>query len=583
MYYMKEYSNYIFDFDYTLFDTSKGMNECYERAFLSINLEYKQSELNLYVQESLEATFYRYSNDSNLFPVFEKTFLETSHKCMLNLSVPYADTKDTLEALKACGKKMYIVTGKPQKRVEELLEKYKCLELITDIVGYGEYRFPKPSPESLNICINSNNLTLTETVYVGDSPYDMTAAQGAGIDGILICRDLSQNGISTLWELLRDIKIELFTVISTEYDIYKSKKWESILDQWCLTNGYALHKQSKSSVLIKIDDHSELSINKNGIIILCEYVNPRVDNIPRNILEWKETINTNYKNNHNSRPWVLLSQYETLLSRHGRSLRCPFPSTVHYTLIAYNYIPINTFYLTDKFAKQDILWLLTKNRVEKVTSHLSITDELISKGVCVEQYSDNSFFSGLWGARLIVTKEERDPFFKDYVEIERNIQTLWIMLSLTNDYIDKKVALENGNRALSRLVNFLYDIMFFEAEFNYINAKTSHRYQLNTIKLLLKLSNLNDISQYFKSKSELLEKKLSTSNNQKQEENGSILNFTLLILTIVSSIAAIFDVISLWSNNGINTNYKSLVVSSIIAITIIVICVVMKLYLRLRR
>lgn len=143
--------------------------------------------------------------------------------------------------------------------------------------------------------------------------------------------------------------------------------------------------------------------------------------------------------------------------------------------------------------------------------------------------------------------------------------------------------MEEGNRALSQLVNFIYDIMFFEAEFKYINAKTSHRYQLNTIRLLLKLSNLNDISLYFKSKSELLEKKLTTSNNQKQQENGSILNFTLLILTIVSSIAAIFDVINLWNSNELSTNTHSLIVSCIIAISIIIVCVFMKLYLRLRR
>ena len=56
---MKEYSNYIFDFDYTLFDTSKGMNVCYDKAISSIGCKYKENELNLYVKEALEARYSR--------------------------------------------------------------------------------------------------------------------------------------------------------------------------------------------------------------------------------------------------------------------------------------------------------------------------------------------------------------------------------------------------------------------------------------------------------------------------------------------------------------------------------------------
>lgn len=580
---MKGYCNYIFDFDYTLFDTSKGMDICYKKAINSIGYEYRQKELDCYVKESLEATFNRYSEDEGLFSLFEKTFLETSKENMCALSVPYDDTITTLKILKSINKSLYIVTGKPKERVLEILQKYNCINFFSGIIGYGEYKTSKPSPESLNKCISLYNLSPAHSVYVGDSSYDILAARNAGIDGVLISRDSMEEGISTLFELIRQIKVEFFTVITTEFDLFKLSNWETILDNWCSTNKYSLKAQNKSSVLITIDDNTELSITKNGILILSEYMTPTVENVPPKILEWKEKINTVYKTNQKSRPWNILNNYDLFICRQGKSHKCPFPSKVHYTLIAYNYIPTVVEVLNENFAKQEILWLLTKNRVEELSSQQSIFEELQNKGVCVEHYTNNCFFSGLWGARTIVSQEERALFFKDYVEIERNIQTLWIMLSLTNDYIDKKISLEKGNRALSKLVNFVYDIMFFEAEFKYINAKTSHRYQLNTIKLLLKLSNLNEISQYFKSKSELLEKKLITSNNQKQQENGSILNFTLLILTIVSSIAAIFDVINLWNNNGNSINRHSLIVSIAIALSIIIICVFMKLYLRHRR
>lgn len=64
---MKGYCNYIFDFDYALFDTSKGMDICYKKAINSIGYEYRQKELDCYVKESLEAIFNRYSEDEGLF------------------------------------------------------------------------------------------------------------------------------------------------------------------------------------------------------------------------------------------------------------------------------------------------------------------------------------------------------------------------------------------------------------------------------------------------------------------------------------------------------------------------------------
>lgn len=580
---MKQYSNYIFDFDYTLFDTSAGMNECYKRAIESIGYQYKAEELGLYVQESLEATLGRYTKDTTLFDAFEKIFLETSKNCMADLSIPYNDTIATLQILKSLSKDIYIVTGKPKDRVIEILSKFNCQNYISDIIGYGEYKSAKPSPESLNKCISLYNLPLEATVYIGDSPHDITAAEKAGIDSIHITRNDINDGISSLLELVREINVELFTTLSSEYDIFKNKDWKNLISEWCKLYDYTLVKVSKSSAIIKLDHTTSLSLAPNGIMIMNEYMKPQAENRPLEILAWKERINSEYKSNIESKPWMLLKRYNEYISNNTQLQKCPFDSRVHYTLIAYNYVVINRSIVDSDLAKHEILWLLTKNQESKISKQLSTIENLAMCGISIEIYSDTCFFSGLWGARAIISEQTDSLYFNDYVEIERNIQTLWIMLSLTNDYIDRTVSVETENKALTNLINFVYDIMFFEAEFKYINAKTSHRYQINTIRYLLELSNLNDISQYFKSKSDLLEKKLTTANNQKEQENASILNFTLLILTIVSSVAAIFDVINLWSGNGIETNRTSLIVSCGIAISIIIFCITMKVLMKHRR
>ena len=337
---MREYKNYIFDFDYTLFDTSEGMGICYKTALKSIGVEYHSEELVEYVKESLYLTYHRFRDSETDFEVFEKNFLEASRKFMTNHSVPYFDTIETLHYLHSNDKQVYIVTGKPKNRVVAILKKFGCANYISGIIGYGDYNNPKPSPESLLICIKNYNLSIDESVYVGDSKYDIIAAEDAGIDGILLSRSSFKTGISSLYDLFRSIKVELFTVMSAEYDIFIQRDWKQILKLWCSSNNYNLKSASDSSAIIVIDDFSELSVKKNGIMVLAESIIPPVETSPSCILKWKDTTSNLYKTDISSKPWRILKNFKSFMNEQARKTKCPFPTKVHYTLIAYNYVPV---------------------------------------------------------------------------------------------------------------------------------------------------------------------------------------------------------------------------------------------------
>ena len=111
--------------------------------------------------------------------------------------------------------------------------------------------------------------------------------------------------------------------------------------------------------------------------------------------------------------------------------------------------------------------------------------------------------------------------------------------------------------------------MFYEAEFKYINAKTSHRYQLEIQKLLFEISNLDTMSVYFKEKAELLERKIKMVSEQEEKESNDKLNSVLNVLTIVSSVSAVFQITDYLINSPKNTIW-SILASIVITVPLIV-------------
>ena len=97
---MKDYLHYIFDFDMTLFDTQKPLEECYQVAFQSVNIDYDKTLFEVYCGENLDATFYRYSTNEELFKVFEASFIKHSKIISKEKTKPYFDTIEVIKELK---------------------------------------------------------------------------------------------------------------------------------------------------------------------------------------------------------------------------------------------------------------------------------------------------------------------------------------------------------------------------------------------------------------------------------------------------------------------------------------------------
>lgn len=174
----------IFDFDYTLGDSTKGIA-------LSINyaleeLGYAASnivDIKKTIGLSLKETYFELTSNSNLDEAeqFIKLFHSKAESVMVANTELYAGSKDALQKLKAKGYKIAIVTTKLHYRIEQILSKFDVNELIDIIVGAEDVKIEKPDPEGLLWAIEHLEAMNEEVLYVGDSLVDAKTAENAKV------------------------------------------------------------------------------------------------------------------------------------------------------------------------------------------------------------------------------------------------------------------------------------------------------------------------------------------------------------------------------------------------------------------
>jgi pyrophosphatase PpaX len=87
----------------------------------------------------------------------------------------------TLEALRDRGQRLGIVTAKRRATVDLAFAQLPLAHLFETIVGGDETERHKPDPAPLQLALERLAADPRDAAYVGDSPYDMQAARGAGL------------------------------------------------------------------------------------------------------------------------------------------------------------------------------------------------------------------------------------------------------------------------------------------------------------------------------------------------------------------------------------------------------------------
>lgn len=105
---------------------------------------------------------------------------------LTDLTTLLPGAREMLEALRAQGIGLGLVTNKPQRFIETILDHFGLSPLFTVAVG-GDAGAPvKPAPDMLFAAMKALGAAPGDTVMVGDSASDVLSARNAGVAAVLL-------------------------------------------------------------------------------------------------------------------------------------------------------------------------------------------------------------------------------------------------------------------------------------------------------------------------------------------------------------------------------------------------------------
>lgn len=185
---MPRFSVIIFDFDYTLADSSRGVLECVNHSLRRLGLSAVSSEnikktIGMSLPNTLVALAGKGHEDKG--DDFHRLFIERADKVMADMTTVFEDTPRVIRLLRGEGVSLGIVSTKFRYRIETILRRAGLLEHFDVIVGGEDVSRHKPDPEGILIAIERIGVNQS-TMYVGDSLTDAEAAMRAGVPFVAV-------------------------------------------------------------------------------------------------------------------------------------------------------------------------------------------------------------------------------------------------------------------------------------------------------------------------------------------------------------------------------------------------------------
>lgn len=120
------------------------------------------------------------------FPEKSNSIFETGveyYRTRINKIAPFPGIEDMLHNL-ATRYRMAIVTSTHREQAIEILSSVGILDYFEFVVGQDDTVMNKPDPEPVLLALSRLNVSKEECIFVGDQPYDITAAHEAGITAV---------------------------------------------------------------------------------------------------------------------------------------------------------------------------------------------------------------------------------------------------------------------------------------------------------------------------------------------------------------------------------------------------------------
>lgn len=179
----------IFDFDYTLADSSAGIIDCIQTSQALMGLAVSPVEpilrtIGLSVPEILVTL--NGESQRHRAEEFRQYFQKRADEVMADNTHVYPSVPHVLRGLTASGARCAIASTKFRYRIEQILARDGLRDLVHTVIGAEDVSEHKPDPACLLKALEQLQTTADRAVYVGDSLADAGAAQRADVGFIAV-------------------------------------------------------------------------------------------------------------------------------------------------------------------------------------------------------------------------------------------------------------------------------------------------------------------------------------------------------------------------------------------------------------
>ena len=174
----------IFDFDYTLADSSAGVIECVNHALQGLSLPTSSDDaIRHTIGMSLPCALVALTGEDHAEHAdeFQRLFMERADEVMHDATMLFEFVPSLLDSLSRHGITLGIVSTKFRRRIEAVLQRDNLTGRFEVIVGGEDVKALKPDPTGLLRAAARLDGNVERCLYVGDSVTDGEAAPRAGV------------------------------------------------------------------------------------------------------------------------------------------------------------------------------------------------------------------------------------------------------------------------------------------------------------------------------------------------------------------------------------------------------------------
>ena len=199
----------VFDFDYTLADSSRGAIECINFALAEMGLAPASAEaccrtIGLSLNETFLALAEHHQPDR--CAEFYRLFVRRAEEVMADLTSLYESVPATIEALREQGLKLAIVSTKYRRRIHQVLEREALLHGFEVVIGGEDVEQHKPQPQGLFEAMERLECSPASVLYVGDSVVDAELAKRAEVPVVIVLSGVTPPNDFDVYEPLAMLK-----------------------------------------------------------------------------------------------------------------------------------------------------------------------------------------------------------------------------------------------------------------------------------------------------------------------------------------------------------------------------------------